>query len=540
MSKPVEITILGDGAFAGGSANIVDYSAQEDATPLDLTNPMGGVGSVSFDVLEEEGPDGSILLPGQPFRLSDPYAGATHGVIDGGEVVNDGVMSVRASGMLLPLVSTRHMPAMTGTVASVLSAWFTACGMVDTSFRIDSAVASLPVTTPSWKGDTWTQIKKLAIIYGFEIAEVDGTVVVRKLRQRWVDVQRYTSKRRSYGRTDASQTVEVYYYNNRWAANEQVYPNNETEVIERSIISVDAGEESVTNVAVDMWISSIDAPEQTLTLPLDAGPVLSSVYSVVDKDGRPVSVADWRNGGGMVKFDIGADGRSIDITVRGMSTNSRAPYRIASSSADMEYQYAALYIAATGVAFKREMIWSPSGADLHDAPVDEVTTIDDPMVSTLEQAQAIRSRAVVSACGLEQTFEVSASHVNRRGETGVAVGVTFESFNADNAGKTFSAFDAQQGSKTFKTFSAEQDASMATLFANQAFGGIGGARVRDGDAIYRIASASIQPGEFSWRAESDVLFSDHAAVQPTVTFAQFDALWAGKTFEQHYRMPLRV
>lgn len=504
-----EVEILGDGAFAGAAANIGSYSVTEYGSPVALTNTQSGVGSISFEVVDDDSFNGTLLLPSQRFRLDDPYAGQLEGIIDGLNSQNDTSVNVTASGALLPLVSQKSAPAMTGTLGLALIAYFALCG-IDDGFQFDSDIAAIPVDLPSWTGDVWTQIKKLQAIHQFEIADVAGQILVRKLRLRQIDVQRYTNTTLDLGRADAAQIVEVYYYNNQWKTNAQVYPDPATSIVDRSIISVQASETTTTNVDAGMWISQIQQPTQVTSLPWNNTSV-TSVYSVVDKDGQPVSVTDWRNGGGLVTFAIGADGKSVDVTVRGMSTNSRAPYRIASSSDDREYQYAALYIAATGVAFKKEMLWSATGASLEDAPADAKITIDEPLVGTRAQAQSVLTNAVMRAAGFSQTLEINATAVNRRGELGQVLYPTFAQFNATIPSTTFTTFNAAQAGKTFAQFTSAQAALVQGDFANQAFGGVAGSRVGHRYAMYRVRDARMSPGAVSFTAEYDTLFSDWEA-----------------------------
>lgn len=532
----VEVEILGDGSFAGARTNIVDFSINEYGSPLSLTDLQAGVGGISFSVLEDEGFDGSILLPGQPFELRDPYAGSQRGIIDDGTATGDGMLEVAASGALLPLVSQRAADPFTGTLGGALTYYFGLCG-ITSGFQFDVDIATRPVNLPRWVGDVWTQLKKLQAIHQFEIADVAGSIIIRKLRLRTMDLQTVVRPSLRYGRAGASQIVEVYYYNNIWATGKQIYPDPKTSIVDRATISVNAGETVTDNFPVDMWIDAIDEPQHVLQLPWD-NTSATSVYSVVDKDGTPVSVNDWRNGGGEVKFAVGADGKSVDVTVRGMITQSRAPYRIASSSTDREYQYPALYIAADGIAFDRQMLWSHTGADIVDAPSDSVTTIDEPMVSTIAEAASVLAQAVFDNNGFSQELELSMMSVNRRGETGQAQSPTFAEWNAANPVLTFAQFSAAMGTKTFDQYAEELSAVYSKDFASQAYGGIGGARIPYRDNIYRVRSAGATPSGFSITAKPDVIFSELNAELAGMTFAQFNAKWAGKTFEQHARMPL--
>lgn len=532
----VEVEILGDGTFAGSIANVAEYSINESGSPISMTDLQGGVGGITFHVNEDPGFDGSILLPGQPFEVRDPYAGRQRGLIDNGTVTDDYGMDVEASGALLPLVSQRVAQPYSGILSGALTYYFGICG-IDSGFQFDPDLALIQVDLPYWDADVWTQLKKLQAIHQFEIADVAGTIIVRKLRLREVEVRKFVNSRLSYARTGASQIVEVYYYNNSHEVNKQVYPNPKTSIVDRPIISVNAGETTTTNYRVPMWIESIDDPTQVSSLPWD-NTSTTSVYSVVDKDGAPVSVGDWSNGGGLVTFAIGDDGRSVDVTVRAMTTQERAPYRIASSSEDLEYQYAALYIAATGVAFEEDkFLWSHTAADITDAPSDAVTTINDPMISTIEEAATVLANAVFDNNGYSQTLEVTATAINRRGETGQPLYPTFGKWDSEHPTTTFGQFDALYPTETFGEYDEILGAAYVDDFEGQAFGGIGGARVRHRDNIYRIRTATSRPGSFNWAAAQDAIFADWDEYNPGLTFGEFDLRWAGKTFEQNARMP---
>lgn len=533
----VEIEVLGDGAFAGSVANVADYTVSESGSPLSLVNLQSGVGGVSFGVVEQPGVDGSVLLSGQPFELRDPYSGVQRGVIDGATISGEGMMEVQASTALLPLVSERTANAYAGTLAGALTYYFGLCGMAS-GFQVDPIIGAKPVNLPSWTANVWAQVKKLEAIHQFEVADVAGAVVVRPLRQRTVEVRKYETTRLHYGRVGASQIVEVHYYNNEMVSNRQVYPKADTDLPDRPIISVGASETLVTNYPVQMWVESIDHPDHITSLPPE-WVATSSVYSVVDKDGTVVTPGDWTNGGGEVTFAVGEDRKSIDVTVRGMSTQDRAPYKIASSSDDGEYQFAALYIVASGMAFEDKVIWSHTGADIVDAPSDSVTTIDDPMVSSRAEAATVLANAIMESNGFSQTLEASATAVNRRGETGQIISMSFQEWDAIMGVRTFAQFDTSQGpNKTFGQYDTELASGYIYRFENQALGGIGGARVDHRNNLYRIRTGDTSPFGHSWSAESDLLFSDWDNSHDGKTFAEFDAFWGARTFEQHARTPL--
>lgn len=539
MTGATEITLTGAGRFAGRAANVTTYRVNESTTTLDLNDLQGGVGDIEFTVVEDPTRSGTVLMSGQPFRLTDPYSGAINGVMDQVSVINETGVSVTASTHMMPLVAERNVPAYSGTLGGALRFYMGLCG-VTTGIQIDGLLETIPVDLPSWQNDVWQGIKKLCAIYQFEVAAVSDAIIVRQARTRDIDVDTYSNFRITTGGSQAAREVRVHNYNTFWLTNTQVYPDPESSIVDRAIIQVDASEVSVTNYPVNMWISEIDEPQQVLTLPWD-NTSATSVYSVVDKDGNPVTVADWENGGGLVTLALGEDGRSVDVTVRGMSTQSRAPYRIAASSLDREYQYAALYIAADGVAFKDEIISARTGANEAMLPVDSVVEIDEPMVGNRELALSVLANALIGLSGEQTMIEATATRVNRRGDTGETVYPTFLELDAQYPTQSFAQFDALWPTQSFDQFDAYQASLVSDDFESQAFGGIAGARVPYRDSIYRIVDANSGPGTHTWTARQDSTFNDHELALDAwdPTFAQFDTFWgADITFGQFGRQPL--
>ena len=538
MSTKPKVEILGDGAFAGQSSNITDYSVSEDATPVSLHTLTGGVAGIRFGAIEDPSPQGTVLLRGERFRLTDPYAGRQVGLVDSLEVVDQGELSIQASGLLVKLVCQRTVPAYSGYLQGALEYYFGLCGLDDMPISILGGMALTPVDLPAWTGDVWTVIKKLAVIKDFDLSEVDGVCVVRPRRERWIDYSSTFGIRRSLLSADAASKVEVYYYNNQWQTNAQVFPIPGTLTPDVPVLQVGASETLTTNIPVNMWIQTIDAPTQVTHLEQGEIPA-GTVYAVVDKDGKEVQPQDWENAGGSLSVAIGADGKSVDLTVHGMATNSRAPYRIASSSDDETFQYSALYIVATGMVFDKKMIESPTGAGPELASVDEVVTLDDPMIDTVQDAGRVLAAAVSRLSGHAQTIVVDAARVNRRGETGVIVGPTLGEFDSEwTSGSTLADFDDYYAGMTLADFDQAQNATVVDDFENQAFGSMGGARVRDRNTVYRVVSATGDPGGFTWTADFDTTIADFDAEYAGMTLADFDAAWAGSTILQHAANPL--
>ena len=531
------VKILGKGDFSGSIADVEGFSANEDATPTNWDSLSGGVGDITFSVQEDPSATGSILLTGQEFELYDPFAGTQRGFVENSSV-KDGQLQVRASSRAVVLVAERTAVAYTGTVGGALTYYFALCGMT-TGFAIDPTIGAIPITLPSWKERVWDQIRKLAVIYRFEVATVSGVVVVRPLRQRTVEMRKLTEVSHSFGLDNAVKEVHCYYYNNTWQTAGQAWPDPLTAFTERTIISVDAGETKETSLSVNAWLDTLTVPLHVDHLAAEEPTLTRTTYAIVDKEGVMVTVEDWRNGGGMLTTEIGKDGKSVIVKVRGMITQDRAPYKIASASEDGEYEYPALWVIGKGTFFQKNIITGLTGAGPAVNPTDDVFVIDDPMISTAKQAVAILTATAQRKTGLSQTVSMSSTAVNRRGDTGLFLYPTFNDYEATVApGQNFNGFDALWAGKNFDNFDEAQEALVRDDFANQAFGGIAGSRVLYRDAWYRVTSGTVDEEGFTWDAEFDTLHSDFDGAWAGSTFDGFDTQWSGYEFEHFEMSPL--
>src|SRR5690606_32554332 len=103
----------------------------------------------------------------------------------------------------------------------------------------------------------------------------------------------------------------------------------------------------------------------------------------------------------------------------------------------------------------------------------------------------------------------------------------------------FGDWDAIWTGETFLDFDQYMFAQVQDDFENQVFGNVGGARVRYRDAWYRIRSTGItQDGISGASAERDTLFSDFDTEWMSGTFADFDAVFDDRKFEDFALIPL--
>lgn len=534
----IEVRILGKGNTDGQRAAVSDYSITEDATALSLVGSQGGVGEMSTSVLEEDDPfGGSQLLRNQAFEIYDPDAGVQRGVIDS-LVADDGTLHINGYSGALTLVATKTALAYSGSLSGAFYYYF-AIGGVTFGIDMPPTLDGINVSLPPWTAVVWDQIRTLATIHGLEVANIAGVYTIRPIRgDRTIDVTTFASAPSlSYGAGEAAERVVVEYRAKHWEGNGLAYPDMNESILDRQVFTVNAGELLETNLPVKAHLTSIEQPTHVQFANQFAPPV--SQYSVIDKDGNPVTPFAWANSGGYVKVAIGEDGESIDLTIQGSYTQSRAPYRIAAIPGGTSYAFGALYIRGAGVFFEEKEIWAYTGADPAIAPVDSEVRINEPLISNGEQAYRMLSAAAMERAGFYSRIDVDAVTVNRRGTLGIRMSMTFDDFEALYPDETFDDFEALYPDESFNEFEDEVTLDDRTLFDNQAFGGIGGARMRYRDTIYRIDAASASPGGFQWSGSADTLFDDFEASDlDEMTFDDFEALWPTQSFDDFDISPL--
>ena len=134
----VTLKVTGNGHFAGAETNLSGYSVQEDATPTVGGDNSGGVGQIDFTVIEDKGPEGTILLLNDTVELTDDSNGRTNGDVSSVSV-NDGVASISAISRLGRLVATRTVQPYTGTLTGAFTYYFSLAG-ITSGFSFDSAL----------------------------------------------------------------------------------------------------------------------------------------------------------------------------------------------------------------------------------------------------------------------------------------------------------------------------------------------------------------------------------------------------------------
>lgn len=532
----IDLTITGNGRFGGHTTNIIQYSANEESTPIDPNDSSGGYGQLTFDAIEDEAPDGSPLLQNDTIQLSDGSTGTTGGVVTAVDGA-DGIVTVTASSRIGILRAIAQAQPYTGTLGGAFTYYLSLAG-VTSGFTIDATITSRAVSFPGWNDEVFVALKRLCAAQEVEMSLVSNNIVLRPIRTRTAQNLHDTAHRWHIGNGELAQSVEVYYYQSQSQSGTLAYPIDAAHD-SPTIGPFDSGEAVTLQVDLSASLSSVVQPVvQDYVDPHYAGPI--SVYTVIGKDNQPVAASWWTSHGGQITVTIGPDTRTLVITAIGAvdTDGGYAPYRIAEMIGTDAVN--TLKICGAGVFFNKALLTIPTGAELARTARVVGATIDNEFITTANDAYTAGLKTAQSFAAPDQTIDVTATVVNRRDEVGSIIYPTFDDFTTANTGKTFDAYNASMGTTTFDQLTAIYFAQVADKFENQAFGNAAGARVPFRSAWYRARTATITPEQITYSAERDTLFSDFNTTWAGQTFDAFTARWAGKNFEDMAVIPLWV
>jgi len=193
----------------------------------------------------------------------------------------------------------------------------------------------------------------------------------------------------------------------------------------------------------------------------------------------PVPAAEWVAGGGRVTVELGADTRSLHVTVVGSQDRIRAPYRL-TGYALSGYEYSTIRVIGTGVSLGRELYTLPASSS---AAPEVGATVDNPFLGSWGHAHTVlRNAAAAHGAGV----------IRINGAAG---------------------------------------------FVGE-FGNLAGSRLLEDYAYYRVRSVSVSPSEVSYAAEADTTHADVDAVWDGFTVEEWDALWADRPIPEFDLRPL--
>lgn len=510
--------------------NLSDYSVLEDSTPVDPSDTTGGVGQSTLSTSEI---DDTRFLLDLPVELSVVSQGKTTGTVRGLSS-SDGAATIVADSRLGLLNATRTAQPFVGTLSGAFTYYLSLVDITD-GLVVDSTVASNPVVFPGWSGNVWDQMKKMALSQKCEVSLVSNNAVLRPFRLREAENYRDSAHAWNLDTSQLAQSVEIYYYQNTQITNALVYPVGgwNTEV---PVFTVNAGETQTYDIPLDASLSSVQQP--VVQDFVDRYYSSSSVYAVTGNDGLPYLAAQWTAEGGSVTVAVNEDTRSLTVTVVGASGTQYAPYSIAVASGPSD-RYSSLRLVGSGVAYNKQLLTFYTSVDPDRVSVEVGATIDNEFITSADQAVELARWALKRWGAPKHTITVTTNGINRLGDNGSYAYPTVEMFNDLYAGQLVSNFNSTWSGMTVEEFNEFMVSLVSDEFANQAFGNIAGARVRFGDAYFRIRTATNSSTGITYTAEEDTVVGDFDEVWAGATVGDFNAYWLGKDVGEFNLSPLR-
>lgn len=485
-----------------GTSNIRSFSVQEDATPIEPSSSFGGVGQITVGLDDYAN---APRLIGEVV-LTDGSRGKTSGTIRSVSG-NDGLLSLTADSALGSFNTDRVVPPFNGTLQNAIQFY---CDMVgiQNDVLVDPTVASRAVVYPGWSGNMWVRIKQLLAREQVEMALVFDRVYVRPLRQLIANQNKLVSSGWNVDNSNAAKKVEIYYYNNTYGTQREVYP---VPGEEPSLYSVNAGETITFTQKVNASLTHVNQPTPVNFVSNTTYGGTGGVYAVTGSDNLPVTASQWTAQGGRIEVTISEDDSSVlEIKVTGAADpgGNLSPYRIAMSSGGSN-DYNSLHITGTGVVWDKKMVTLTTGVTNETSSTEVGVTVDNPFISTREEAFSLGVKTAQAYAGVKYTVTGSAYDLNRNGEGNALIQATIGDFNeAVPAGTSIEDFNIEWAGSTIYDFNVYWAAQVANLWENQLFGNAPGARVLEPEANFRIISATTTESTVQYNAELDTIVGD--------------------------------
>lgn len=540
--------------IGGTPYETTDFNVQEAATPLAAGDSSGAVGTISFGIPQPD-PDlapnhpvnlfGSNYLVGMPVRLDDTRKGFTLGKVTSVQrTKSSGLIQVTATSRLgeLNVYNVQSQPFV-GNLSNAFE-YYLSLANITTDFFVDPDIAAKPVVFPGWNGELWYNLKQLAMAVDCDISLVSGIILLRPIRARTATRGRDIDRTFNVGGGTLAQNVEVYQYNNRAITNELVYPpGGWTEEV--TTINVNAGETVEEVLELSASVSSIQQPVmQTFVSQLHDS---SSVFTVVGDDGLPIQPAQWESAGGSLIVTINPDTTSLTVKITaptGLPNKDGEEigvYGIALSSDDSTGRYSTLRIIGTGVAFDKKVVRVPTGVSDSETATEVGVTIDNPFLSDLDDVYRAGLRAVRGYNGSAMSISGTVVAINQLGDTGQLVLTTYDEVQTAYAGETYAHVQSLNTGLSYLSVQDAFNAGRDSLFENQVFGNVNGARVWDKASArwYRIRSGTLTPAQIQFEAEDDLLHSDVQDHYTAETYNTLQLKYGAFTYREVDLMGLR-
>lgn len=533
---------MGTRVVIGGKPYEVEsYSISEDSTPTSSNDSSGSVGTIDLAL---KGVDEPFMMVGKEISLKDTMRGSTLGTVNSADETDNGTTRLTCLSRLgkLNIFGVQSQPFI-GTLRNAFQ-YYTSLAEQDYDVLVDDRIANRPVVFPGWEGELWFHMKQMAAAQNCEISLVSDIIVLRPLRDRELKDQYNVSRSRSYGGSNLARSVEVYAYQNEAIENELVYPPGGWQP-EVEVLTVNAGEEMERDIELSASVSFIFEPEMQTFVAQNHR--TSSVYTVVGDDGLPIVPQQWEDYGGSLTVEINPDTTSLKVKMRGAegivgaNGDTITTFSVALGSDTTGSRYSTLRIVGNGVAFDKKLLTVRTMIPPERTGTEVGATIDNPFLSTVDDAYAAGIKAAKVYAGEEFKLSSGVVNIERVGGSGVVPYATYGDVEDLNEGESYGDVeDSFEGMSYEEVRQFYQGQSDDEEFENQVFGNVGGVRVWDERSRrwYRARQASLNPGDVSLDAEDDLTYRDFDDLYYTITYDMERQMFPGLSFSERDRKGL--
>lgn len=333
--------------------------------------------------------------------------------------------------------------------------WVQPFVMNDLNPFLDTSVAWEPdwLSFPGGKGNLWSVLKNWLASVGFQVTWVYDTIVVFKNHSVLTRLQGYTADYKvNYAQSEPTSSIECTYYEDRTYNYLATY--NAGFIESNGAISYSADMHKAECPTMLIWppVASsetlLDADKKSEVLSVEAGEIKEfiletpnlikgvmgqptcidptyigqfhqqiiqaprgpgatkytlpySVYSVVGKDNKPITPAQWVAEGGRLTVERGDEPNQLKVTVTGMLNKRLGPYRIAES--DGQNDYSTLRIYGQAMPCEEKVLTFYTGYPYKTEPLK----IGSRFIDSLDKAYAACMYTAQDALGTKTTLEWS-------------------------------------------------------------------------------------------------------------------------------------
>lgn len=330
----------GSGSLATDS--IYDFSYSEDVTSLEPSQLSGGSGQINvsapaneLDKVGNRHPNSLLLINNKMSLRSDDYGTVQFQVKR--VAVNDGLAEITGDTIESRLNVERTAQAYGGDLATLLGAIQYYCGLVDIFPTIDgdleTELLAIPVNFIGWVGNVWEHLKMLCAGVSISATDniglemyIDNTdLVFRKAKvEPLTAVKHFETHSVNVDAFEAATQVSIFNYNTYYGANQIVRDTSNApeqlgyipqNVSIADSMQVDPGETVTKRFSINASLVSVNQPDIVSTIDPFPYTGANGQYVIVGSDGLPVMPAQWTGQGGSLTVALTENPNEIEITI---------------------------------------------------------------------------------------------------------------------------------------------------------------------------------------------------------------------------------